>query len=120
MKPNKAVIGQQRYRRQTQELQPPKGNIKDWLIVQDFVDGFNFIRKQLSEMVERTTMFITGVDNNNNQQLGFREVKPNEPYVPILKEFRDYLRLLQTGLTRWSNRIQAVFVPNTTPMPMNN
>lgn len=81
--------------------------VTDWLIVQDILEGTKFIRKQVTDFIDRATRFITG------DQL-FRQAANNGPYVPIVKEMREFLDLLQRRLTIWSNEIDRLFRPRPT------
>jgi len=89
----------------------PKTRLTDWIVVQDLVEGVKFLRKQLSDFIDRASRFITG-DQFLRQSSG---QTPMGPYVPLVKELREYLVLLQRRLTVWSKAIEKVFQRPTDP-----
>lgn len=103
-----------RQRRQagpSDSLEPPR-RINDWIVVQDLIEGAKYVRKQVSDFIDRATRFITG-DQSFARQGTF-----TGPYVPIVKELREYLVLLQKRLTAWSTEVERIFNRGTTEIPM--
>lgn len=121
-KPDKALGQSQvsRVRRQsgvmTDPNQPPR-KFTDWIVVQDLLEGAKFVRKQVSDFIDRATRFITGT-TDGSAQVQVRQGNGGEPYsgpyVPIVKELREYLVLLQRRLNVWSVEVERIFRRPTT------
>ena len=93
----------QRQRRQAiSDPSQPTRKWSDWIVVQDLLEGAKFVRKQVSDFIDRATRFITG------DQFA-RQTAYTGPYVPIVKELREYMELLQRRLTVWSTEVDRIF-----------
>lgn len=109
---------------QQQQPDPNRPRPGEWLIVRDIIEGVNYARKQISDIVDRLSRVITGDQQPNNP--GYRQGMPDDgtgtrgPYVPVVKELREFLVLLQKRLSVWSTELQRVFVPAraSTEVPM--